>query len=346
MLGGAVWGFVIASGEEEGTWGAREWGYLFLLYAVLTAIRGFLFALAYPLTVRIGLQTNWKEAVFQVYGGLRGSVGIALAIALDNSVREAGAENSVYSIQTKKAFGFIGGMAFLTLVINGSTSGPLLRYFGLADSTETRKKIVDCYRARFKRALQLEFVSLLTERRFRQINFGLVKSHVPYLADMTKAQLVEAIERHKDITATEDYNPPYLHGVIPYLKDEQPEEPGFGGEAKGNIPMSKSTEDLLKSLDPDEYQKRIEREKRTENRQKRKRRKSTMQYMMSGEPLSAHEFRSLFISIVKANYEKQIEHGELADQEFLAIALQQSLDFATDEVSNGGPLQGKLTASL
>ena len=35
--------------------------------------------------------------------------------------------------------------------------------------------------------------------RFRRVNFGLVKSHVPYVADLTRSQLREAVERHKDI---------------------------------------------------------------------------------------------------------------------------------------------------
>jgi NhaP-type Na+/H+ or K+/H+ antiporter len=340
LLGGAVWGFVIADGEQTGIWQAREWGYLFLLYFLLTAIRLALFAAVYPITSRIGLHTNWKETVFQVYGGLRGAVGIALAISLDNSVGGIEGADSRYADQTKTAFGMIGGIAFLTLVINGSTSGPLLKKFGLADSTASREKIVECYQARFKRSLQLEFVSLLTQRRFRQINFGLVKAHVPYLADMTRAQLAEAIDRHKDITATEDYNPPYLHGVLPYLSQEQPEETASGTDTKSSMPASKSTEDLLKSIDPDGYARKADREKRTENRNKRRRNKSTMQFMMAGEPLSAQEMRALFISILRSNYEKQIEHGEMADQEFLAIALQQSLDFAADAVANGGPLQG------
>lgn len=73
----ATKGDVIARGEQDRSWKAREWGYLILLYILLTLIRYGLFASAYPITSRIGLKTNWKETSFQVYGGLRGAVGVS-----------------------------------------------------------------------------------------------------------------------------------------------------------------------------------------------------------------------------------------------------------------------------
>ena len=45
----------------------------------------------------------------------------------------------------------VGGIAFMTLCINGSTAGPLLIKLGLADSGNIRKRIVEAYNTRFKR---------------------------------------------------------------------------------------------------------------------------------------------------------------------------------------------------
>jgi hypothetical protein len=61
--------------------------------------------------------------------------------------------------------------------------------------------------------------------------------------------------------------------------------------------------------------------------------------MMDGEPLSAQELRTLFVSILKAAYEKQITNGELEAQHILAVALEQSLEFSAEAVSNGEPLK-------
>lgn len=78
---------------------------------------------------------------------------IALAIALDNEVRESARrdENSeIYGEQTQQVFVFVGGIAFMTLAVNGTTAGPLLKYFGLADSTDARQKIIKAFSVRFK----------------------------------------------------------------------------------------------------------------------------------------------------------------------------------------------------
>lgn len=55
--------------------------------------------------------------------------------------------------------------------------------------------------------------------------------------------------------------------------------------------------------------------------------------------LSLQELRLLFISILRSAYEAQIRGGELEDRQILAIALEASLDFAEDAVSNGGTLK-------
>jgi NhaP-type Na+/H+ or K+/H+ antiporter len=105
-------------------------------------------------TSRIGLKTNWPETIFQIHGGLRGAVGIALAIFLDNEVRESTKEDidkyDEYREQVRKVVALVGGVAFLTLTINGPTAGPFLRKLGLTDETEAREKIVHAFKTRFK----------------------------------------------------------------------------------------------------------------------------------------------------------------------------------------------------
>lgn len=109
-LGGAVWGYVIASGEQSEIWTATEWGYLIVLYLLLNVIRLVQFVSIYPITVRIGLKTNWQETAFQIFGGLRGALGITLAIALDNRVSQAtgGRDETIHEIHTQQAFACIG----------------------------------------------------------------------------------------------------------------------------------------------------------------------------------------------------------------------------------------------
>ena len=158
-LGGVVWGSVVADGIERQILRPSDLGRLVLLYVFLTVLRGFLFAVFYPVVSRIGLKSSWQEAVFQVHGGLRGAVGIALALFLESEVREEAGTGDFFEEKTSLVFALVGGIAFMTLVINGVTAGPLLRKLGLADSTDARKRIVECYQVRF-RAHLIDEVSL------------------------------------------------------------------------------------------------------------------------------------------------------------------------------------------
>lgn len=86
--------------------------------------------------------------VFQSYGGLRGAVGIALAISLDATVRQVTVNEGLdlkYEEQTTKMFGFVGGIGLLTLVINATSAGPMLRKLGLADTSDVREHILVSY---------------------------------------------------------------------------------------------------------------------------------------------------------------------------------------------------------
>eukprot|EP00980_Cylindrotheca_fusiformis_P029899 scaffold24016_cov117-Cylindrotheca_fusiformis.AAC.1 len=210
-LGGVEWGAVVATGEKLGKWGGKDWGYLVLLYILLHIIRALIFTVTYPVTVRIGLKTDPKETFFQVYGGLRGALGIALAIALDNEVSDlaGGRFETTAELHTTQAFLMIGGIAFMTLVINGITAGPVLRKLGLANSTEARQKIVQSIKIRLRADAIEDFVDLLTQPRFHHTNFALIKHHVPFLADLKRSQLLEAVAKHKDEHGS-DYSPPYL----------------------------------------------------------------------------------------------------------------------------------------
>ena len=77
-LGGVCWGTVISSRDPTRTehFDAPDWGYLIVVYLLMTIIRFLLFGVAFPIISRIGLKSNWKEMLFQSFGGLRGAVGI------------------------------------------------------------------------------------------------------------------------------------------------------------------------------------------------------------------------------------------------------------------------------
>ena len=82
MLGGTLWGniisptagsfhFIWVTPGSDGRFFGEDWGYLIALYLMLIVIRFILVYGAYPITSRIGIGQNWKEATFMGFGGFR-----------------------------------------------------------------------------------------------------------------------------------------------------------------------------------------------------------------------------------------------------------------------------------
>lgn len=101
----------------------------------------------------------------------------------------------------------VGGIALLTLVVNGPTAGPLLKKLGLVTPTETREKIMKNYRQVSRAAVPaerwrcraelktltrcyylqhmvqnslLDYVALLADPRFRDVEFAVVQDNIPW----------------------------------------------------------------------------------------------------------------------------------------------------------------------
>ncbi|KAL7545889.1 LOW QUALITY PROTEIN: hypothetical protein ACHAWF_009244 [Thalassiosira exigua] len=198
-LGGAVWartvwGGVLSTEDNAHYFGGADWLYLLLLYVSIILIRFVLLFLFFPIVSKLGVGTNWREAVFMGYGGLR--VGIALALLLSAEVFKYTEIGSVteqtrtqYREFSERLFGMVGGVSFLTLVINGPTSGPLLRSLGLVTPTEARKRLVDNYLKHTIQKTLVSLLSLLSDEHFQD--------HVSILRDITGQDLDHAYERHQ-----------------------------------------------------------------------------------------------------------------------------------------------------
>lgn len=92
-------------------------------YFVMMLIRAALVLASFPMLKVLGTGTNVKDATFMVWAGLRGAVGLSLALL----VLQSGGDQRV-GLQVVFT---VSGLAFLTLIINGMTCGPLLDYMGM-----------------------------------------------------------------------------------------------------------------------------------------------------------------------------------------------------------------------
>jgi sodium/hydrogen exchanger 10/11 len=62
----------------------RDWFYLLSLYIGLTIIRGITIALLSPLLSRLGYGISWEKGIVVTWGGLRGAVGLSLALVVEH----------------------------------------------------------------------------------------------------------------------------------------------------------------------------------------------------------------------------------------------------------------------
>lgn len=104
--------------------GLADWGHLIALYLVLHVVRAVVLFVLKPALSKMGYGLSTRELFVVSYSGLRGAVGLVLALLVseDSAIPEATAARFLFHM---------AGVATLTLVVNGTTTGFLLRKLGL-----------------------------------------------------------------------------------------------------------------------------------------------------------------------------------------------------------------------
>ena len=340
-LGGCLWGNIMSDPEQIDLMRrAKDWGYFFLLYFLLTVIRFVLVFGLYPITSRIGLGTNVKESVFMSYGGFRGTVGIALALSINITVKKYSQGNAEMILVVDQFFVVVGAISLITLLFNGMTSGPLLNALGLSAKEKTRKKVLDQYIRQMIQSSLQEYVRLLSQHRFRGIDHSIIKEHVPFLHDISFDDLMVAVERHKNNTPVHLYVKPRLEHVFPYLKGEQIKK-------RVSQLSSRSLRGADKLFISQSYEKLVARERTNSTPAVRRaddRRLWNDFFSAPEDPTEdcenedctdedMSEVRLTYIEILKSAYYNQFKSGSLEDYGDLPYSLLQGLKLCEEHCS-------------
>ncbi|XVE85547.1 hypothetical protein DITRI_Ditri17bG0099000 [Diplodiscus trichospermus] len=137
-------GVVIAEGilgndkifEDNG----NSWGYLILLYVFVQLSRCIVVGALYPFLRYFGYGLDLKEATILIWAGLRGAVALSLSL----SVKHSSDRSSNISSETGSLFVFFtGGIVFLTLIVNGSTTQFILHFLDMDKLSAAKKRILD-----------------------------------------------------------------------------------------------------------------------------------------------------------------------------------------------------------
>ncbi|KAK6281202.1 hypothetical protein POUND7_015027 [Theobroma cacao] len=117
-----------------------SWGYLILLYIFVQISRCIVVGALYPFLRYFGYGLDLKEAAILIWSGLRGAVALSLSL----SVKRASDRSLNLSSETGSLFVFFtGGIVFLTLFVNGSTTQFILHFLDMDKLSAAKKRILD-----------------------------------------------------------------------------------------------------------------------------------------------------------------------------------------------------------
>jgi len=94
---------------------------MFLFWVLMIVSRAIMVFVCAPILKRAGYGLSVKELIVLVYGGLRGALGMCLAlfVGVDDTLNDRFRHLTVF---------YMCGMAMLTIVVNGLTCGKLVNY--------------------------------------------------------------------------------------------------------------------------------------------------------------------------------------------------------------------------
>nr|ABN04858.1 salt-overly-sensitive 1 [Mesembryanthemum crystallinum]CAN99591.1 salt-overly-sensitive 1 [Mesembryanthemum crystallinum] len=182
-----------------------SWGYLVLLYVYVLASRAVVVTVLFPFLRYFGYGLEWKEAVILTWSGLRGAVALSLSL----SVKRSSGDASLLSAQTGTLFVFFtGGIVFLTLIVNGSTTQFVLHFLGMDRLSAAKRRILEFTKFEMeKRALEA-FGDLGEDEELGPADWPTVKRYIKSLNSGG-----EQIHPHDNSTSGGDLDPMSLTDI-------------------------------------------------------------------------------------------------------------------------------------
>lgn len=115
----------------------QDWLLMLAIYFIVMIVRCFLIAILYPWLSTTGHRCTVWEAAFMAWSGLRGALAIALALIVENS-RNSGVDQE----DLDRFLFYVGGVAALTIIVNGTLAKVVLYQLGLIGNESQEKEMV------------------------------------------------------------------------------------------------------------------------------------------------------------------------------------------------------------
>ncbi|XP_050375032.1 sodium/hydrogen exchanger 7 isoform X4 [Argentina anserina] len=212
-------GVVIAEGFLSGDdilGDGKSWAYLLLLYVYVQISRIIVVGVSFPLLRYLGYGLEWKEAIILIWSGLRGAVALSLSL----SVKRTSDSNSSTHLSPKTGVRFVfftGGIVFLTLIVNGSTTQFVLHFLGLDRLSAAKKRILHYTKYEMLNKALEAFGDLGDDEELGPADWPTVKKYINSLNDVDSEPVhphttVES-DDNLDLTNFKDIRERLLNGV-------------------------------------------------------------------------------------------------------------------------------------
>nr|XP_043623199.1 sodium/hydrogen exchanger 8-like [Erigeron canadensis]XP_043623200.1 sodium/hydrogen exchanger 8-like [Erigeron canadensis]XP_043623201.1 sodium/hydrogen exchanger 8-like [Erigeron canadensis] len=202
ILSGVVIAEGILGGDSILKHEKSAWGYLILLYVLLQLSRAIVVGSLYPFLRYFGYGLDWKEAIILVWSGLRGAVALSLSLSVKQS-----SDTSMYiSGETGTLFVFFtGGIVFLTLIVNGSTTQFVLRMLDMDKLSAAKRRILEYTKYEMMSKALEAFSDLVDDEELGPADWPTVKKYITCLHD------AEGERIHPHTTSDTDNNVEHMH---------------------------------------------------------------------------------------------------------------------------------------
>lgn len=166
-------------------------GILLLVYMGLNIIRTVMVFLFFPLMRKVGYGITLNEAIVLSWGGLRGAVGLTLALLVFYTP-------AIPEIARNQMLFLTGGVVTLTLLLNATTMGWLLKFLKLTRVSSAKQLLEYNAKVVYQERTFRFFEELKKERYLEGVNWKKLETYLPTLEDCPITETVSS----SSLTAT------------------------------------------------------------------------------------------------------------------------------------------------
>lgn len=143
------------------------------MYIGINLIRGLMVGMLYPLMRRFGYGLTPRESVILSWGGLRGALGLTLALMVSYTTSIPADIRHQILFQT-------AGIVTLTLTLNATTIGWMLRKLGMTQVPTARLLLENSVKEQLRSNVEAYYKSLQEKEAMEGTDWDKVKEFLPY----------------------------------------------------------------------------------------------------------------------------------------------------------------------